>query len=185
MSTRTVSVESPCIADYYVASCGPMYVKHTAKLGIRKTFGGSETPYRGGDLLRQFRTARVSRLNGPCRPYAVPRFVVAVVILTLDGMPRRWPPAHVGEEVLKTISPALAYLNAPATVVIPAFDRRIVATSLHRAPSAVLGGPSPIAGLSLPNGRPRMFLMRGPGSPHVGSAIFAVPSRGRSAVERC
>lgn len=77
----------------------------------------------------------VSRLLLRRGPNAIARFVIAVVVLALDGHSERCL-AHVGEEVLK-VQPAVTNLDAASAVLMKTGAVLVVASGLHRSPDAM------------------------------------------------
>lgn len=71
------------------------------------------------------------------RPAAVARFVVAVVIYTINGMVGTSPRPHVGKEILKRLSPSFANYDATTAIVTVSRIRLVVATGDHGPPNVV------------------------------------------------
>ena len=90
-------------------------------------------------LKRRDRSSSVSRLLNRCSPSAIAGLVVSVVVLTIDAAcpALAWGPAHVFQEVLETVDPALAHPDAASTVSAVPVAGRQVATNLHGTPCAI------------------------------------------------
>lgn len=90
----------------------------------------------------------VSRLLFRCRPSAVFRAVVAVVV---DAVKRRagGPRADIGKKVFKGLQPAVADFDAAASVVLVFFVLNITAPLFHHAPCSVFGSPNPSSGVAV------------------------------------
>lgn len=86
--------------------------------------------------LRRVR-AFIVRLLARCRPAAVARLVVAVVIDAVNRM-AGWAASHICHERHVVIAPAVTDHNAAPAVVLETLNVRVVAAGLHRAPRAVL-----------------------------------------------
>lgn len=91
--------------------------------------------HKAGMIARAF----ISRLRKSVGPVAVFGFVVAVIVPSLQGQPLG-ARAHVGEEVLKTVHPAGAYLDASSSVIFEGLGIGVVAASFHEGPAVVFGG---------------------------------------------
>ncbi len=95
--------------------------------------------------------ALVAVLNFRCRPFAVPRFVVAVPVFSFNAVIRGWPLSHVFKKVHERFKPSVADLDAASTVSVPSSTSRTFtgATHPHVNPNApfrtaaqiVCGGP--------------------------------------------
>ena len=85
------------------------------------------------------RRAAIRTLFLSSGPFAVRRFVVAVVLETLQGMQARWARTHVGKEGGEVFAPTLTDAN-PATTVIGVLRHLWVeASGFHVRPDRVLG----------------------------------------------
>ena len=83
--------------------------------------------------------AGVHVLLVPSGPPAVAGLVVPIVVDPVDGMEPRRSPAHIGKEVLETLSPPFAHSNAAASPVLEPLVVRVVAPLAHLHPAVVLG----------------------------------------------
>lgn len=105
-----------------------------------------------GDALRPgIFTARssIERLLSRCGPSAISGFVVAVVVgPTVKAMEMRRSFSHVGEEILKRVNPAFAYLYAAASVILEGWVCGACASGLHRIPTMKSGRAS-VGGVSV------------------------------------
>ncbi len=81
------------------------------------------------------RLRRVAILLGVCRPFAIVRRVMAIVVDTFNG-PAFWAWTHVGDEVLKII-PSLTYRDATAAISRIVWIVRAITTSPHGCPTPV------------------------------------------------
>lgn len=72
------------------------------------------------------------------RPFAVIKFVVAVVVNSVDRCFRERLCPHVFQEVYERVSPPLADRNASSTVSVVVLDIRVVTAGFHRMPGHVL-----------------------------------------------
>lgn len=73
-----------------------------------------------------------------CRPATIPWLIVAVIILSVNRMLRRGARPHIGVEVLKAMSPALANSDSSATVVRKVLLFRSSAARNHLLPNGIL-----------------------------------------------
>ncbi len=80
----------------------------------------------------------VIHLLQPCRPAAIARLVVAIVVLSVKRMLRRWSLTHVGNEVRERMKPALTYRDAPRTIRFKLRCVRIAAAGFHARPYPIL-----------------------------------------------
>lgn len=71
-------------------------------------------------------------------PVAVAWCVITVVVFPVDRMLRGWAIAHVGNEILETMTPAFAHLDAATAVLWIVSTFLGVAPFLHQAPRVVL-----------------------------------------------
>ncbi len=92
--------------------------------------------------------ARVARLLAPCRPSAVCRFVIAVVVDAVNRMIRRRSMSHVGQECLERLAPSVAHANAASAVIAPFVGSGIHASFADTKPHVELGS----AGVSVTGG---------------------------------
>lgn len=90
-----------------------------------------------GDESRILVDALVLTLLKGCRPLAVLRRVVTIVVNPINGQTVRLQP-HILHKVIDN-TPAATYLDAPATVVSIAYVLRIAASLVHVA-KTVVGG---------------------------------------------
>lgn len=67
-----------------------------------------------------------------CRPPAILRRVIPVIVDAVNLMAFRLLPPHVLSKRLKAVQPPLAHLDAPASVVLVRRVIRVVATGLDR-----------------------------------------------------
>ena len=81
----------------------------------------------------------VLRLLQWSRPATVGRFVVAVIVLSVNRMLLGWPSAHIRQKGAEVFPPSVANGDAAASVVNVLFIRRCVASALHVKPRLVLG----------------------------------------------
>lgn len=97
----------------------------------------------------------VSLLGIPVSPSAIPGLVIALAPDAIQSKPI-WGLAHISEEVLERVEPALANLNAASAVEPELFRFRVVAALLHPAPAIVgagIFGPAAMPVCALPLGR--------------------------------
>jgi hypothetical protein len=87
--------------------------------------------------------SRVSDLLGFSCPSAVLRKVAFVVVNAINRVLRGRGFTHVRQKRLKVIKPSVAHRDASATVVMESMVARVMATSLHAAPSVVCLCASP------------------------------------------
>lgn len=85
--------------------------------------------------------ARIFGLILKCRPSAVARLVVSVIVLSVDTHPN-WSRPHVGKKTLKRV-PTLADGDAAPAVIGKLRSARIATTYFHRHPRRVLGAVLP------------------------------------------
>jgi len=71
-------------------------------------------------------------------PFTVIKFVVAVVVNSVDRCFRERLCPHVFQEVYERVSPPMADRNASSTVSVIVLDIRVVTTGFHRMPGHVL-----------------------------------------------
>jgi hypothetical protein len=76
-------------------------------------------------------------LNVPCRPAAITRFIVAVVIDSIDLVPWRWPWPHVGEKQGEVI-PSITNLNSSTSIPAKVGNVRVAASVSHIPPYRIL-----------------------------------------------
>lgn len=81
-------------------------------------------------------------------PSTVTGFVVPIIVLSIDAVSARWPGAHVGEEVFKTL-PSLADLYPSSAVVCELLVVGIRTSLPHRRPDPIFRRHSPVPGLSM------------------------------------
>ena len=67
-------------------------------------------------------------------PSAIAWFIIAVVVIPLNGMTGRWLRPHVFEEVFETSQPPFAYRYASPTVVGPLVRIFVETPRLHSGP---------------------------------------------------
>ena len=97
----------------------------------------------------------VSLLGIPISPAAIPGLVIALAPDAIQSKPI-WGLAHISEEVLERVEPALANLNAASAVEPELFRFRVVAALLHPAPRIVgagIFGPASMPVRALPLSR--------------------------------
>lgn len=86
-------------------------------------------------------SATIVLLFGPCRPPAILRFVIAVIVwITIKRLSRRTL-AHIFKEILKR-QPASTYRNSPSAVMPVAIVKWIGAAREHMLPRAINRGAS-------------------------------------------
>lgn len=98
------------------------------------------------------RNSLVSALHSRSGPMDVVRFVVLVIVQTIEAMPRRWSTTDISEKGVKGIEPRLVYANATTAPILVTLAVAVVAASLHLLPCSVFRRPlTPVAlGLSMP-----------------------------------
>lgn len=80
--------------------------------------------------------SHISMLLGFCRPAAIIRFVVSIIVYAIDSIADCWPIAHISKKVFKSL-PSFADRNPPGAVVFEPGTRWSVASSHDPAPSRV------------------------------------------------
>ncbi len=91
----------------------------------------------------------IERLLPRCGPSAVSRLVISVVVRpAVKAMEMRRAFSHVGEEILKRVKPAFAYLYAAASVILEGWVCGACASGLHRIPTMKSGRAS-VGGVSV------------------------------------
>lgn len=93
--------------------------------------------------------AAVVVLLALCCPSAVTRFVVPVVVDTVEAVPLAGTRPHVVNKRLKRSTPAVAHGDPPCAVVAIVEIPRILAPALHVSPARVLSGPNAVGGASV------------------------------------
>lgn len=78
----------------------------------------------------------VLRLLLRCRPATIPRLIITINVIALDGH-SLWRDAHIGEEIGERFKPALADLDPAPAVVWVGFVLRVQAPLFHRLVFAV------------------------------------------------
>jgi hypothetical protein len=86
----------------------------------------------------------VPRLLALCRPAAIRRFIVAVIVDALDGMLRTWFAPHVGKEA-GIVEPPRADRNASGSIVLVGRAAWRGASTPHRYPSEPFGRSTGLA----------------------------------------
>ena len=81
-------------------------------------------------------TSVLSLFHYSCPP-TVLRFVVAVIVNSVNRIVETWLLSHVSQKVCKRLQPSLANCDASSTIAVIVRGARIVATSLHFLPSVV------------------------------------------------
>lgn len=69
-------------------------------------------------------------------PYAITRFVISVIVDALNTQ-TGWTLAHIGQKILKAISPALANRNTPLSIPLRVTTVGVVAAVLHALPNSI------------------------------------------------
>ncbi len=72
-----------------------------------------------------------------CCPVAILRFIIAVIVDSVDLVSERWWIAHVRNKIQEVVAPSLANRNAAASIAWEAFHFRIVTAAYHSLPSNV------------------------------------------------
>lgn len=98
-------------------------------------------------------TARVSSLLNLRCPAAISGLIVAVKVLAIDAVLCTGGRSHVGKKRLKTVIPARADRDPPASVTMPILVARIVAARLHVYPRAVFLASASLSRLPVRRGR--------------------------------
>ncbi len=80
----------------------------------------------------------VSGLHSWQIPSAITRFIIAIVVNSIDRMQLRWTRPHVGVEVLKTAAPSVAHGNAASPIGVKFGIVRIVTAKFQLCPSLIL-----------------------------------------------
>jgi len=83
------------------------------------------------------RTPTIARLLTLCRPAAIRRFVVAVIVDAVQRVANRRLRPHVGKEGVKTASPAIAHADTTPAVVRIAARRGGVTAGQCSTPGAI------------------------------------------------
>ncbi len=83
-------------------------------------------------------------------PAAILRAVRAVVVNAVNAVLRRRLCAHVSEEVLETVTPAVADRNASPAIVLVCPGVRGVAPTHYAGPAPILGGPPAAGAMPVP-----------------------------------
>lgn len=86
--------------------------------------------------------ASVSHLFGACRPSAITRFVVSVVVDAVQAVSGTRLAAHVIKKGCVGMKPTVAYSDSTAAVVHPVFSGAVAAPPSHVFPCPVFDGPS-------------------------------------------
>ena len=84
--------------------------------------------------------ALVKTLFFRCGPTTIAGLIVPVVIDAVDAMFGRGAVAHISQEVLEGVTPALADRNPAATVPRPVFTLRVCAAIDHMSPRSIFRG---------------------------------------------
>lgn len=84
-------------------------------------------------------------------PSAIPRRIATIVVLSLYGIVKTRPRPHVGQEVLKRISPAITHLNSATAIVLVSSTIGIGASLNHAIPGIVLRRMASTLGGSMPS----------------------------------
>src|SRR5439155_1595276 len=79
-----------------------------------------------------------------CRPSAVPRFVVPIVVDPVDAQ-ILWPWPHVSQEVLKFL-PSFTHSNSSTSVALPLLSFRVFTSEAHGVPDSIFGGLASMLG---------------------------------------
>ena len=83
--------------------------------------------------------ARIVVLFCACRPAAIARFVVAVVVrVAINGMRFGWARTHVSIESREVLAPCSTNCDTPRSVLLKRVAGRIVTASFHGLPNPVL-----------------------------------------------
>lgn len=77
-------------------------------------------------------------LGSSISPCAIALAVVAMVVVALNRMARRWSFTHVGQKALKAVTPLAADRNSTCAVVLVRRVGSCVAAAFHRRPDSVL-----------------------------------------------
>lgn len=81
--------------------------------------------------------ALVFALCSGSRPAAIRRFVMAVVVDTVDRMLWRRPWPHIREKIRERRAPAIAYTDATRTVALKVFSAREQTPCFHQSPDEI------------------------------------------------
>lgn len=81
-------------------------------------------------------SSHVARLLFRCRPSAVRRLVVSIVVYAVERVFRRWAISHVCQKIFK-LEPPAADRYSTSTVIAKSFGARLVAATNHVAPDSV------------------------------------------------
>lgn len=124
-----------------IASCGSGHVvrSHSRNTKIFTPFRDTKT-----DAIYRYNAIEpcVSRLNAGQVPLAIIRFVISIIIDSIDRMNFRWSQSHVSKKGIKTVAPLVAYRDAASAISIIFGIVRIVATKLHLRPRLIFRRPS-------------------------------------------
>jgi hypothetical protein len=114
--------------------CWPTYANDLCPLidGMTDAIDRDDSPFSTG--------APILYLLLVCRPAAVLRGVMAVVVAAINGVSARWTWPDVGEEGFKGVTPTAAYRNAPTAIQRITNRLWVFAALDHAAPDFVFGG---------------------------------------------
>lgn len=82
-------------------------------------------------------TACIVRLLFSCCPSAIVGRIATVIINAIYAVLSGWSLAHVGDELLKAITPLFAYRNASPAVCLISLRARVFTPGYHRAPNII------------------------------------------------
>ena len=72
-----------------------------------------------------------------CCPSTIGRFIISVIIVTFNGVFRRWSSAHIGKKVDIAVTPFLTYFDAASSIIFPRNVKWICASLDHLRPNAI------------------------------------------------
>lgn len=81
----------------------------------------------------------VAVLLATSRPVHIGRFVISVVVSSLQGVSLTWASAHIGEEILKRFQPPITHSNPAPSVVGIGLVGFVVAPLFHATPNSPFG----------------------------------------------
>ena len=123
LDRHTVTVETRCQRPYLDADlAGPL---------------GQRCPP-AESFQNAVRTGVVGLL-GARRPAAIPRLVISVHVIPLNGESRPRPRTHVGQELLETFRPSIANADPASAVIFERPGGWVRAPRFHGCPHLVLG----------------------------------------------
>ena len=119
----------------------------------------------------------VSRLFR-CRPSAIPRLIVSVVVDSVKEMNAFWFIAHISQEIREALSPAFANSDSTSTAIFVACGARKITALAHASPRSIFRRcPTTMSSVSMNETAKVMTVNKTKQSPFNPAAI-SVRSRG-------